>query len=393
MHIRIAFAITELDQGGAEKIMTELVSRIDRSRFDCSVFVLSCPPSDPVLLRKLESHKVSVHFLGLQRWWQMPAVLFRFVKGLRQLKPHLVQSFLFHANIASRIAARLAGVPVVVSGLRVAERAARWHLLVDCMTSGYVDHYVCVSHAVAEFAIRNGLPAEKVKVIPNAIDPTQFFWEDSPHDFLDGRVQKSNAPTGTSQRDQEPRPAVAAEHFQMVTVARLDYQKGLDWLLLALANWFHRLGDLRLTIVGDGPMKSKLQRLIAQHGLSAYVTLLGFQKDIAGILREADLFLLPSRWEGMPNALLEAMAAGLPVVATDVEGVREILSPFLDHQCIPVEDTCALGDAILWHYLHRKDSREIGRRNREHVLARFAWPDVVKQYENLWMRLIFRSEM
>ncbi|MGQ9564028.1 MAG: glycosyltransferase [Thermogutta sp.] len=391
MKFRIAFAITELDQGGAEKIMTELACRIDRNRFDPSVFVLSDPPSDPILLRKLESHRVPVHFLGLQRWWQLPLVLFRFLRMLRQVKPHLVQSFLFHANIASRIAARVAGVPIVVSGLRVAERAARWHLLVDCMTSGYVDRYVCVSHAVAEFAKRNGLPAEKMEVIPNAIDATQFSWQDSPHDLLNSTLQKSDVPTGTTQQDQEPRPAVAAEHFQLVTVARLDYQKGLDWLLLALADWFHRLSDLRLTIVGDGPMKSMLQRLIAEHRLSEFVTLAGFQKDVESILRKADLFLLPSRWEGMPNALLEAMAAGLPVVATDVEGVREILSPYFDHQCIPVEDTCALGDAILWHYLHRKDSREIGRRNREHVLAKFAWPNAVKQYENLWIGLISRG--
>jgi glycosyltransferase involved in cell wall biosynthesis len=386
MKFKIAFVITELDVGGAEKSLTELVCRIDRGRFEPLVFVLSPPPSDPVLLERLKSQNVPVHFLGLRRWWQLPQVLLKFAHHLRIERPNLVQSFLFHANIASRIAARLAGAPVVVSGLRVAEHAAHWHILVDCMTSGFVDHYVCVSHAVAKFAIRNGLPPERITVVPNAVD-SSLVSPENPPSKCDHRNPQDLLSTMISQQGQ----AIPVEEYRLVTVARLDYQKGVDWLVLALANWIKRFSDLRLTIVGEGPLKSTLHHLINEYDLSRHVTLAGFQRDIVSVLQGSDLFLLPSRWEGMPNALLEAMAAGLPVVATDVEGVREILGTQLDHQLIPGGDSDALKDAILWHYLHRESSQAIGRRNREHVLARFTWPNVVRQYENLWTRLIYRS--
>lgn len=389
MKFRIAFAITELNIGGAEKHLTELVSRIDRNRFDPSVFVLSTPPSNPALFERLTSQHVPVHFLGLRNWSQLPQILLKFVQSLRMEKPDLLQSFLFHANIASRIAGRVARVPVVVSGLRVAEHAAHWHILVDCMTSGYVDHYVCVSQAVANFAIRNGLPPEKIHVIPNAIDPARFAEEAAAVNSGNHQVSQAVLATVMPQPDQ----TTSANEYRLVSVARLDYQKGLDWLLPALANWTKRFANLRLIIVGEGPMKSTLQRFIDEHGLARYVSLVGFQKDTLSILHRSHLFLLPSRWEGMPNALLEAMAAGLPVVATDVEGVREVLNPHLDHQLVPFGDSDALIRTILWHYFHREHSQAIGRRNRQHVLERFTWQNVVKQYETLWTRLIYRGQI
>jgi glycosyltransferase involved in cell wall biosynthesis len=388
MQLKVAFAITELDVGGAEKNLTELVCRIDRNRFDPLVFVLSFPPSNPVLVERIKSQNVPLHFLGLRRWSQLPQILLKFAARLRLERPDLVQSFLFHANIASRIAARLAGIPVVVSGLRVAEHAARWHILVDCLTSSYVDHYVCVSQAVAKFAARNGLPPERITVIPNAIDPSRFSPENSPRK-CDRCSCQGILPTVMSQQG----PADASEEYRLVTVARLEYQKGVDWLLLAVANWIKRFPDLRLIIVGEGPLKSTLQDLINEYDLSRHAILAGFQRDVVSVLRGADLFLLPSRWEGMPNALLEAMATGLPVVATDVEGVREILGTHTDHQLIAPGDSDALKDAILWHYFHRESSQALGRRNRESVLAQFAWPNVVKQYENLWTWLVYRSRI
>ncbi len=389
MKFKIAFAITELEMGGAERALTELVCRIDRARFEPSVFILSTPPSDLTLVNKLESHNVPTYFLGLQHWHHLIPVIVRFAGRLRREKVHIVQSFLFHANIVSRFAARFAGVPVVISGLRVAERAARWHVSVDCMTAGYVDRYVCVSQSVARFAIRNGLPPEKIEVIPNAVDPTTFCQENTEKTSGgDVWLLEQTGRNGQNTAGQSSSRMVAGRQYRVVTVARLDYQKGLDWLLLALARWLRSYPDLQLLIVGEGPMKATLQTLVYKLGLSPQVTLIGFQKDVTRILCHADLFVLPSRWEGMPNALLEAMACGVPVVATDVEGVREVLGPFTPHQLVPFGDSESLKHAILWHYLNREQSQAMGQQNRAHVLASFSWPRVVEQYEKLWLRLI-----
>jgi len=276
----------------------------------------------------------------------------------------------------------------------VAERAAQWHVLLDCVTSGYVDQYVCVSHSVADFAVRHGLPSHKIRVIPNGIDPIpscdEMHLSRSKETVLSGAAAKDAEPVFTTSYDLKRRDADVEREYRLLTVARLDYQKGLDWLLMAIANWIHTLGKLHLLIVGDGPMKAALQALIDERGLAPYVTLAGFQKDIASVYRSADLFLLPSRWEGMPNALLEAMAAGLPVVATDVEGVREALGSHLNHQLVPFGDSLALKKAILWHYLNRQESRKLGLQNRDHVMTHYSWSSVVKQYEELWIRLINR---
>lgn len=410
---RVAFCITELEVGGAEKFASELACRIDRDRFELDVFVLAGAPRKTLFARKLAEHQVPVTFLGIDGWRSLPGGFARFVAGLRGRRIELLQSFMFHANIVSRLAARVAGVPRVVCGLRVAEREKTWHLLIDTMTSPMVDRYVCVSRSVADFARSwQMLPEEKLLVIPNAIagdnsgentrpdrpvnleaffqgttgvppdEVGDAFPED---DGLDGRDLTDANPGDTrlaEVKNGKPRP------YYVVTVSRLDYQKGVDWLLTSIVGWVKSFPDLRFLIVGEGPLEQVLRSFLRTSGLDRHVALLGFREDVIDIIRSADLFVLPSRWEGMPNALLEAMSVAMPVVASDVEGVREVLGPNCERQLIPPGDREALRCAILWHYFHRDESRELGQRNRQFVSVQFSWDDVVGLYQELWTRLL-----
>jgi glycosyltransferase involved in cell wall biosynthesis len=364
----IALCITDLDVGGAERCLAELATRVDRQRFEPVVCCLSPPPKPPTdaLLAMLQRAEVTAHFLDARHFWQFPAVVGRLKRLLAAYQPRLVQTFLFHANIVGRIAARRAGVPRVSCGLRVAE-PRRWHLWLDRRTQGKVDRYVCVSRSVADHArVRGGLPAEKLVVIPNGLD-------------LVGRS------TTASSQGRSGTPF----YRRLVTfVGRLDRQKGLSWLLETAPAWLAKLPDSDLFLVGEGPLRAALEQQCQRLGIADRVCFAGFRADVPEILARSDLLVLPSAWEGMPNAVLEAMAAGLPVVATNVEGVDELLGPLAGVQTVRYGDTESLVEKVVVFMRDRQFAVRTGAENRRRVEAEFSISRTVKAYENLWESLL-----
>lgn len=394
---RITFLITELEIGGAEKFMVELACRLDRQFFDPYVVVLSEMPQRRHLLDRLDQCQIPVSFLGVRNLVDLAAGIAKLVKHLRTFRPRILQSFLFHANFVGRLAARIAGVPTVICGVRVAEREHPWHLWLDRLTAAWVDKYVCVSEAVARFSAEVGmLPESKLMVIPNAVDVAAICSQ-KPVDLgklfrrdtagccagLAGGV--SERVKGAAEGDAHTGSSVFEnDEFYMVAVGRLERQKGFDWLLKTLAPLLRELSGLRLVIVGSGPEKERLVSIIGREGIKEAVRLVGFRDDVLGILRSCDLFLLSSLWEGMPNALLEAMAAGKPVVCVEAEGVREVLGPLCKDQLVHDRNQEQFRRAILKHYHNRQYGALLGGRNQKRVAEHFNWWRVVKQYESLW---------
>ena len=307
VQIRIALCITDLDVGGAERHLTELAVRADRRRFAPVVYCLGAQPprEEASCVPALLAAGVEVHCLGGHAIWQFPVVARRLSRLLAAERPQIVQTFLFHANIVGRIAARRAGVKAVVAGVRVAERAARWHLRLDRMTQRWVERYVCVSRSVADFSIeQGGLPPEKLVVIPNGID-------------LDKYPARQPADLRAL--------GIGAGRRAVTFVGRLEPQKGVDWLIEAAPRWLAELPDCDLLLVGEGPLRASLETAARTAGIAQRVHFVGWRPDVPEILAASGLLVLPSAWEGMPNVVLEAMASRRPVVATDVEGVRELL--------------------------------------------------------------------
>lgn len=366
---RVALGITELEIGGAEQNLVELATRLDRSRFLPEVYCLAPRPTDlqRSCVPALEAAAVPVHFLDGRRWWHVPRVLARWTELLRKQQPHLLQTFLFHANLLGRHAARRAGVPLVLAGIRVAERQSRWHLWLDRRSSGQVDRYVCVSNSVARFSVAHGLPKNKLVVIPNGIDASRY-----------PAAAADLAPLGIPPGE----PTV-------IFVGRLDWQKGLDWLLQSAPAWL--VPPRHLLIVGDGPLRGRLERQTAGLRLTERVHFAGWRSDVPRLLAASRLLVLPSRWEGMPNAVLQAMATGLPVVSTEVEGVDELLGGEPQKgQIVP------FGNSALWaekidEFLGPARGSEAGSANRRKALSRFTIESTVRAYEDLWTTLVSRE--
>jgi len=371
--LHVCLCITDLEVGGAERCLTELALRIDRQRFRPTVICLAEKPVNDALSYApiLASADVPVHFLGGKNKLQFLRLLKRLTGLLTELKPDVLQTFMFHANILGRFAARLSGTRHVVAGVRVAERDAPWRMRLDRLTHGLVEKYVCVSQAVAAFSVEQvGLPREKLIVIPNGIDCEKF---------------PAAQPANLQQF------GIAPGRRVVLFVGRLHAQKGVSRLVESAPLWLERLKDADLLLVGDGPLRAELEALAASTKVSAQIHFAARRPDVPGILAAAELLVLPSAWEGMPNVVLEAMASGLSVVATPAEGVKELLGPNADRQLVPFDDPKSLAERIVSFLEEPDTAAEVGRANRSRVEEHFRIDRMVAAYEELWWRLAEHS--
>ncbi len=366
--VPIALTITDLDVGGAERAMTSLALGLDRRRWSPLVVNLS---AEGALAGAIREAGIPVESLGLGR-----RSLLRGVAGLagalRRHRPALVQSFLFHANLLTRLAAPAAGSPWVLGGLRVAERQKGWHLTLDRMTGRMACGSVCVSGDVLRFSVeRGGLDPARLTAIPNGVDPSRF---DVP--------PADRASLG-----------VPEDAFLALAVGRLDVQKGLPDLLDAVERAAADAPALRLAVAGDGPLRGWLEaEVAARPGLAGRVRLLGRRDDVPALMRAADLLVHAAHWEGMPNVVLEAMAAGLPVVATAVEGVDELVVPGETGWVVPARDPDALALAIREAAADRDAAGRMGRAGRGRARAEFSTARMVGRYESLWADVLGLDE-
>lgn len=367
--VRIAFIITELEVGGAERCLVNLATGLDRSRYTPIVCSLGGrPPAERnALVDQLEADSIPTHFLNAQSAWSFPRVKGHLAKVLRSHNAQLIQTFLFHGNVLGTLAARAAKVPHIVTGIRVAD-PPRLRLAIERFTSRHVDRIVCVSDSVAEFVqTKGGFSDSKLRVIPNGIDLSQY-----------------PAVTATDLTQF----GISEGRRVLVCIGRLHHQKGIDWLLQAAADLLSRLPDHDLLIVGDGPDRTALTRLAESPAESNRIHLVGWQPNVCGILAACDALLLPSRWEGMPNVLIEAMASGLPVVATKVEGVQQVLGPLFEEQVVAFGDTVGLVKAVTGVADSPGQAVRLGALNRERIAEEFSLQAMISRYEAIYTSLV-----
>jgi starch synthase (maltosyl-transferring) len=358
--IRIAFCITDLDPGGAERALVQIVTRLDRSRWDPLVICLSRPGA---LVEPLQAAGIPVVCLGARRPTDL-GILPRLYRELRRFRPRILQTMLFHANIAGRLIGWLAGVEFCVSGIRVAERRSRWPLRIDRWTDRFVKVHVCVSRAVRDFCVDvAGLSNHKLVVIPNGVDVASFA-EAEPLDLTTLGI-----------------PAGARV---VAVVGRLDPQKGLEYLIEAAALIAPQHHDVHFLLVGDGPERDNLIRRVAEHDLADRIHFAGWRADVPRILAAAYCLVLPSLWEGMPNVVLEAMAAGIPVLATRVEGVGELVIPEETGVLVPPASASALAKGLECLLNDEARAKKLGRAGRLRAESQFSWDAVASAYHELY---------
>jgi glycosyltransferase involved in cell wall biosynthesis len=363
--IPVAFGITGLDVGGAEKAMVGLATRLDRSRWSPSVVCLQ--PEGP-LAEPLRSVGIPVRSLNIRRWMNLGRAWRHWRRDLVERRPAILQTFLFHANVLGRFVGRHARTPVVVSGIRVAERRTKGHVLADRLTHRLSDAQVCVSRAVAAFQIQEaGISRSRTVVIPNGIELPS-------HDL---------APADWSDLGLPLAPV------KLAFVGRLEPQKGLADLFDAMSR-LPKETKPSVAVIGSGPDREWLEDEARRLGLAEHVRFLGWRPNPMEWMAAADALVVPSRWEGMPNVVLEAMAVGKPVVAADVEGIAELVEDGRTGWVATPKNPASIADAVVRCLADRRRWKDMGESARRKAVEEFSFERVVGGYERLWLDLLER---
>lgn len=359
--MRAVILITDTIRGGAQHRCASIARGMAERGWQ--ILFVSLAPGGPVL-EDLSEAGVATASLEATSWRQFPRVTWSFRRLTERWKPHVVQTALWHANILGRLALVGTGVPLIDSYESVDVGKPPHRVLLDRLTRGLADAHVAVADAVAEVAYRRErIPPNKAEVIPLGVD---VDLESSPSKRAAARSRFSR-----SWGIPEDVPLVA-------WAGRLHPDKDPATLLRALA----RLQDWWLVMAGDGPLFDRIGSWAAELGVADRVVATGELEDVFDLLASADVFCLSSRWEGMPLALLEAMAAGLPVVATDVGGVSEVVTPDSGGLLVPPGDPSALAAAIE----SAATRPELGGRSRE-TARRFSREAMVAAYDILWRQV------
>jgi len=318
---KILLVVTDLELGGTPLQVYRLAKGL--KQFGCRVCVTCLGGYGPVA-RRIADADIQVEPLGAGDVYDVQ-VLGRLACLMRSVKPDICHSFLIHANVFTRVVGRSLGVRSIVSTICTAERRYRWHLALENATWRLADRIVCVSGAVrAHMQAHAFIPPTSMRVVYPGIDVDEFLSAGPlPKEQLIGRT---DAPL-------------------ICYLGRLDPLKRVDLIIQALRIVKAR-GEIYLLIVGDGPTRPSLEKLAAESGLKDHVRFTGFRADVPAVLKSCDLYVTASEQEGWSIAIAEAMAAGIPVVATAVDGAFEQVEEGKTGYLVPPGDIQALAEAI-----------------------------------------------
>lgn len=364
--------IPALPVGGAETLVFHMVRGLDRARFAPAVCVLG---ERGPMGAEMERAGIEVTALDL---FDKGGRLIRLVPRLRGLLVErgvrVAHTHLYHGNYYGRLAAFAAGVPVTVASVHnVYDRVKPHRRRINRWLGQRTDAILAGSETVRKDILQwDGVPAEKVRILPYGID-------------LDPYLAPIDREAARRALELPPGPAVIG------TVGRLEIQKAHDVLLRGFAALRAAGTDAILVLIGDGRERESLDALATSLGLGDRVRFLGTRRDLPVLYGAMDVFALPSRWEGTPLALIGAMAASVPVVATPVGGVPTVVEDGATGRLVPVEDAAALAAALGDALQDRETSRALAEKGRAHVLERCSVDGMVRTLEALYLELLERK--
>jgi glycosyltransferase involved in cell wall biosynthesis len=353
----IAFILPNLTAGGAERVFVNLLQEFNRTRFYLHLIVVD--PTGPYMENVPDD--IAFHGLGYKK---VSRAIPKMVKTIRKINPDIIISTLDHLNLAlllvkpllpNKTRLFLRECNLTSSNLSIGFKNFVFRILKKRLLNS-ADRVICPADAIKnDLRINFGIKPEKMVTIYNPV-----------------RVEEIRS------RVQPQQPDAADSGYKIVSIGTLEYRKGFDLLISAMSKIVEKNNKIHLAILGDGPEKENLGKQIQSLNLLDHVTLEGYQKDPYNYLSNADLFVLSSRYEGLPNAVLESLACGTRVVAFNCPGgIEEIIVNQTQGVLVPESDINALSMAI------EKQIRSHKYTKRSLLPEKFNIKTVVPAYEKL----------
>ena len=317
--ITIAHLTTDSKMGGTEHMILDVAASLDKTKFRSIVITLL---GEGELEQRCKQHDIFYHSVNMKSKFDFFS-LGRLKKILRSLNIDILHSYLFHANILGRFFGKKVGIPVIISGQRNVDLWRRWyHNMLDRLTARYCQLFISNSEAGKKMLIEKvNVPENRISVIHNGIDVDAY---------ADCALRKNlSAP------------------IKLLTIGSLTQKKGQVHLLDAVAGLKKNGLHCVLTILGEGPLSIDLPKKAVQLSIQEIVHFEGFKSNVADYLAQTDIFILPSLWEGLPVSLMQAMACGIPCVATRIGGVCELINEGKNGVLVKQANSTQLAEAVL----------------------------------------------
>lgn len=370
MQLKVLILSTGLGLGGGEKVVIDLASNLTKRGH--LIKIVSMVPIG-LMGRDALQKGLDVHSLNMKAGVPDISVIPQLIKIIREWQPDLLHSHMIHANLLARVMRLwVRSLPLVCTAHNTDEsNGQKWRNLAYRLTDSFCDVTTNVTQAGVERYLELCLVSRnKLRFIPNSIDT------------------KTYAPNLQSR--QRTREQLGIDNqFLWLAIGRFAPQKDYPTLIRAFALLVQHQPDALLAIAGEGILQPEIESLVDQLHLNQHVLFLGPRRDVAALMNAADAQVLSSAWEGMPIVLLEAASSSLPIVATDVGGVAEIVVPGESGYLVPPHDPTSLFRAMgQLMNLPASTRRGMGDTARQSVITNYGEEQIVTQWENLYVELL-----
>lgn len=358
MHVMFAFSL-----GGLEGGVLKLSNGFDRRLIAPSI--CSCRPADEMKTQLRPD--VSLFEMNRKLLGNDPAFVLQFTRLLRRERPDILHTHGWATLVEGFVAARLAGVRAIVHGEHgtLIPRNA-W---IQRTLWGRVDQVLSVSSVLAQrMSNVMGFPEERIRTIRNGVETERYT-----------PALRSHARASFG---------LASDDVVVGVVGRLEPVKDQQGLLDAVGLLARQGLRFKVMIAGEGTLRSQLEAQVAALGIADRVSFLGMRLDVETVMAALDLFVLSSKSEGLSNTILEAMASGLPIVATDVGGARELLEPGTHGLLVPSQNVEALSRAIGELVTDAPRRVAMGLASRARAVNEFSVQSMIRAYENVYTQMM-----
>jgi glycosyltransferase involved in cell wall biosynthesis len=373
----VVLLIDGLGRGGAERLLGLYAPEIRQLGYNVRVVTLQVRDGNAEADKLLELG-IPVHHIQLGKLRNL-GELARLIGAVRRMHPSIVHTHLEASTVIGGLLRLLVGVPAITT-LHTLEhptgfdRASLRLRVVGWLLSNIYDRVICLSAAIAQDARNHGLASAPLVVLPNGIPPPVNSGS------REGVRQQLRAELGI--------PLGAPV---IVTVAVLRPPKGIDRLVAAMVEILKVVPSAHLLIVGDGSERARLERQVEEDGIERAVTFTGFRGDVSDVLISSDLFVLPTLWDALPTVVIEAMFASLPIVASRVGGLPDMITDNVEGVLVPPGDVDALANEVSKLLVDSQRRSEVGAAALKRARESYSLPVQARKLTDLYDQVIARE--